>query len=173
MSLQEKVNEVIQCLIGCPLNEFGRAANLFWFIFTNITLHNPKENKSQIASEYSLHIQCQWRIRKGTQVLIGHRDLRTPKDYPENLDIEDFDYDEIGSSRFDMLCEEFQDIFSQLKVDSANANELGELTIFFEKDYILETFIDSSLDTENWRLFLRNREDLPHWVQEGDQLTGE
>lgn len=59
-----KIENVLSCLVGLPLESAGRAANIVWFGFGDLlTIKNRKGTERKVA-EFALHVQCSWRITK-------------------------------------------------------------------------------------------------------------
>jgi len=172
LSIQQQVESVIAPLVGMPLWDAGRAADLSWLAFGQRQTIKDFRGKPREAGEYALHVQCAWRFVLGEKVVAGNRDLYYPRGYkdPKEEIPKGFDWDVQGANRCDeMLAELFADGAKQFVVQRVNAGPAGELALLLEGGLTLQIFPNDSLDGEHWRLF-RPGSDEPHWVFTGTGL---
>lgn len=106
-------------------------------------------------NEYTLHVQCSWRIARS-----GHIEIASGDVYYPHGDIEedkDYDWDEIGSNRFDELAEAFnKKLDTTYRVKHIECDELKGLKIRFYNDVLLEIFPNDSMSySEHWRFIDR------------------
>ena len=131
----------IRNIVGYRLINIGRCLDLCWIIFENS------------AIEYSLHLQCSWRISSDGAVLL------TKMDIIENY--EDNPY-------FD---ENIEDLRQKLKegvlVEDVSVSDLNDVTIRFSNSWKLEIFINDR--EECWRFF-GNGKDRAHQVVYANNL---
>jgi len=125
-----------------------------------------RRGKTQQTVEYSLHIQCSWRITQQNKILTASRDFYTPSS-------EYIEVDEKGTNRFDERIKSFlQVVNNRLIVKRINSDEIGVLKVFLSDGYVVEVFPDSSQDdeySEFWRFFIR-KNDSPHFVVTANRI---
>ena len=156
-----------------PLWDAGRASDLAWFIFGERRIvrdfyGNPKE-----VGEFSLHVQCAWRLLQHDRTIVGNRDLYYPAGWGmDSPDVPaDFKWDVQGANRLDeRLKLFFQDDRKDLIVDRVEAGLAGALQIFFRGETVLEIFPNDSFEGEHWRLF-RPYRDEPHFIVSGEGIV--
>ena len=153
----DEIKKNLNVLIGLPLWSIGRAGSVYWFVFGNqrrlIKMDNGKE---KTVSDYSLHVQCAWRISIKDKITISSRDKNYPPGDDPYKDIEDFDYDDPNGNRLDeRIISFFNNLAKQpLTVTCVEASNKGDLKIVFVNDIELEIFIDDTVIEEYWRLFI-------------------
>src|SRR5215813_2282460 len=77
-SIKNEIELAVAPLKGVPLWDSGRAADLEWFVFgERRTVKDSHDNPKEVG-EYSLHVQCAWRITQADRGLVGSRDLYYP-----------------------------------------------------------------------------------------------
>ena len=100
LSIQQQVESVIAPLVGMPLWDAGRAADLLWLAFGQRQTIKDFRGKPREAGEYALHVQCAWRFVLGEKVVAGNRDLYYPRGYkdPKEEIPKGFDWDVQGAN---------------------------------------------------------------------------
>ena len=91
MKLQDRITEALSALIGLPLWRAHRALNMEVFAFGERQFSRNRKGKQVEVGEYSLHIQCPWRIVGPNGMVVGSEDRNYPED--ENADRDEFDSD--------------------------------------------------------------------------------
>lgn len=169
-----KIQQAAAVLIGLPLWDAGRAADLAWFIFGERRMVRDHKGEEREMGEFSLHVQCAWRMVQGEKTVVGHRDLYFPAGwddsqiYPQN-----FNWDVQGANRLDELLKlMFHNETNSFTVQSVQAGLAGALQIFFDKEMVLEIFPNDSFAGEHWRLFRPYRGE-PHFVVSGKGISQE
>ncbi|MFI5104335.1 MAG: hypothetical protein ACHP79_05365 [Terriglobales bacterium] len=168
-SLKERIEHAVAPLVGMPLWDSGRAADLEWFIFGEHRTIKDFRGEPREVGEYSLHVQCAWRITQGGRVLVGSRDLYYPAGYRDQTQEipRNFNWDVQGGNRRDeLIAALFEHGGKQYRVTGFQAGAAGAITFALENDMALEIFPDDALPGEHWRLF-RTGEDDPHFVVTG------
>jgi hypothetical protein len=159
-------------LVGMPLWDAGRAADLLWLAFGQRQTVQDFRGESREVGEYALHVQCAWRFVRDEKVVAGNRDLYYPRGYKDPKDEipRGFNWDVQGANRCDeMLAGLFADGAKQYVVVRVQARHAGELALLLEGGLTLQIFPNDSLVGEHWRLF-RPGSDAPHWVYAGNGL---
>ncbi|WP_338780574.1 hypothetical protein [Metabacillus sp. FJAT-52054] len=171
--MKNEIELELNPLLELELQEAGRASNLFWLGIGPLSTVQTKKG-SDIGAEYSLHIQCSWRLSEGKKIIAGSRDFYSPSSL-WNGEMADFDWDEIGSNRFDERIQLFNRRKEKLLVEKIEADEFGGFTLSFSYGFTLEVFPDSSeedSDAEYWRFF-NWKEKSPHFVVTGMGIDDE
>ena len=172
LSIQQQVESVIAPLVGIPLWDAGRAADLLWLAFGQRQTIQDFRGKPREVGEYALHVQCAWRFVQGEKVVVGNRDLYYPRGYrdPKDEIPKGFDWDVQGANRCDeVLVELFAGGTKQFVVQRVEAGRAGELALLLEGGITLQVFPNDSLDGEHWRLF-RPGSHESHFVFTGQGL---
>ncbi len=162
--MEQEVSRALARLVGLPLWSSGRAADLQWFAFGSERRAIPLRNGgSKVVSEYSLHVQCAWRIRRANRILVASGDLGYPAGDDPYADVADFAWDVQGSNQRDAriteLFEEYGE--SALIVERVDTGKAGEFSLAMRGDVRLDVFPDNSIIHEYGRLFTPYS-DTPH-----------
>ena len=162
--LAAKITSELHALLGEPLAECGRVANMQMFGFGPPTRSVTLLGKVVEHSKYSLHLQCRWRFTNEHEILFGSDDLNYPAD--ENTSLEGFDWDQSPS----LLDVKQQEWFTQhggsMQVTEVIGDRYGGFRVLLEQGIVLEAFpCDSRRDdySEHWRFF-GHRADESHFV---------
>ena len=165
-NMKEEINKNLKNLIGLPLWSIGRAGSIYWFVFGNqrrlVTMRNGKQ---KIVSDYSLHVQCDWRVCIQDKPYITSRDINYPSGDDPYKDIDNFDYDAPGGNRLEEQIASFFKKYSdqQLIVTSVEGNNTGDLKIQLNDNVEFFIFINDSVIEEYWRFFIPYTKDK-HFV---------
>jgi hypothetical protein len=173
--MRAKIQNALLPLVGLPLWDGGRAADLTWLQFGQRRMVKDFRGEPEEVGEYALHLQCVWRLVQGEQVIIGQRDLyypaapgRTSPEVPAG-----FTWDVQGANRLDYLLDEFfHRANRELIVERTEVGRAAAFAIFFRDNFVLEIFPNDSFDEEHWRLF-RPYLNEPHFVVTGKSASEE
>ena len=90
-------------LEGCNLTCIGRTANMMYLEFGG-KVKKVSRGKVRIYPEYTLHIQCPWRIKENSEIILGSGDIYRPfcLDVPDDWDYEIYNRKDEESSVFDV-----------------------------------------------------------------------
>jgi len=140
-------------LLNQPVTKIGRASNLCWMMFGETFIEKDIFGKEVEKGEFSLHLQCPWRIRDtiNSVIKLASGDMYEPNSNMEWS--ENFEWDIQGNNLFD---EKVKNLFPKdipVYVKSAAVLENGDLTILFSNMFVLECFINISTAQECWRFF--------------------
>lgn len=169
--LKELIEEKLKCLIGKPLIDAGRASNLVWFSFGQARLIPTRTGKFKIVGDFSLNVQCSWRVSYQERLVVASKDIYRPKRSWQG-DVDNFFWDIPGMSRCDDKLESFiKESKSKLSVSFIEADDLGGIKIILLNNTILELFPDESEDSEHWRFFTPGSEES-HFIVTPDGIDG-
>jgi hypothetical protein len=151
---------LMERLVGLNLSEFSRACDMAMLGFGEwvpyVPLHGRNKNTQQETREFSLHIQCGWRIVDDEKILAGYLDV---VDREDSLKRET----PLASDPKTLLDQRFSELrklpCDSLKVQSVEILDIGDCRIRFGNGMCLEIIpIDSSEDdaSEYWRLLTPN-----------------
>ena len=165
--LQRRIEEALTDLVSLPIWGTCRALNMQMFDLGKCRTTVNAKGKRVEVSEYSLHIQCPWRIVGPEGIIVGSEDRNYPED--EESDWSEFDPDgpTRSEARISGWLEQHEE--SPLVVDSVEANHVGGFKLFLSKGFVLEVFPAHSLRGETcdyWRL-IRPSEGASHFVVTG------
>jgi hypothetical protein len=169
LSIQQQVENVMAPLVGLPLWDAGRAADLLWLAFGQRQTIRDFQGKPREVGEYALHVQCAWRFVQGEKVVAGNRDLYYPRGYKDAKDEvpSGFNWDVQGANKCDeALATLFAGGAKQFVIERVDVGQAGELALLLEDALTLQIFPNDSLESEHWRLF-RPGSDEPHTVYTG------
>ncbi|HET9283230.1 MAG TPA: hypothetical protein VFR24_14845 [Candidatus Angelobacter sp.] len=168
--MKERIQEALAVLIGQPLWSSGRAADLEWFQFGGRRTVKNSRGEEREVGDYAIHVQCAWRIRCESRIVVASRDLYSPPEEASegtNARPENFNWDvQGGNLRDKRIAELFQNETREFSVQKVDADEAGAFTIIFDQGYALDVFPDDSQSSEHWRLFRPYRGE-PHFVITG------
>ncbi|HLK07041.1 MAG TPA: hypothetical protein VKV30_03840 [Candidatus Angelobacter sp.] len=159
-------------LVGQPLWDAGRAADLMWLAFGQRQIIKDFRGEPREVGEYALHVQCAWRFVQDEKVVVGNRDLYYPRGYRDAKEEipRGFNWDVQGANRCDeLLAELFAGGANQFVVQRVEAGQAEELALMLEGGLTLQIFPNDSLEGEHWRLF-RPGTDEQHCVFAGKGL---
>lgn len=160
-------------LVGLPLWTSHRAADLQVFQFgdkrTVTSNFGPRKGQESEVGEYGLHIQCAWRIRGPSGIVVASRD-RFYKAGPEPFPEDDWDWS-AGTNRRDERIRDWLSARSY-NVERVSADATGGIVLSLAGGFALDVFPDDSLDgeySEHWRL-LRPGDLSSHFVVSGSGI---
>ena len=149
MSDRKEINRVIGKQFSC----ISRAADMLC-LFLGEDMQLEWNGKKGIVSEYSFHVQTQWRFIKNNTILLASRDIYEPfsNQVPDDWDYDIFGRSDAESSIFDVLREKICNCLKDCVVTQCFYTALGDLTITFSDGTLFETFTPSSRKEEFWRM---------------------
>lgn len=165
--MKAKIEEALHCLIGLPLWNASRAADLESFQLGTRHIVPSHRGGTKEVGDYALHVQCAWRIVGAEGIVVASRDRYYPAGNPDE-DPPDFEWYRSGTNR----CDEQVAMFfknktnTPLVVEAIQADPVGSLRLTLNNEFALEVFPDDSLAGEHWRLF-QPFNDNDHFVVTG------
>jgi hypothetical protein len=153
----EKINKILQNLVGLPLTRTTRAANMECLKFGTFYLKDQK-GKTWNYGEFGLHLQCPWRLTNDNEIIVGSDNLYEQADETADYD-ENFNWEELNANLRDVKLNKFISDKKHIVI-SAIADKFGGLQIIFDSNTVLTVFpvIASKANNEHWRL-LDNRDE--------------
>ena len=159
--MNEWATAMVESLIGRGLWDSTRAADMEMFQFGARVTSQDFRGKTRTVGELALHLQCAWRIVSLGRVLVGDRDLWTPRTGVSDVD---FHPTEVAArlSRRDELMERFLGHGEPAHVVAGvNVSPVGDLHLSFADGCSFDAFSDlgyaetvgEEAPDECWRLF--------------------
>jgi hypothetical protein len=189
-SVNNEIEKQLNLLIGFPLSIARRAADMLILDFGTIREVNKinniskRPNKRRTFGDFSLHIQCPWRLENTDRIITGRGDLYFSAQTGEYFDdLEDNDtYFEFGKNLqdkiigellqgFDPITHSYLNTTKSLVVEKVDADNVGGATIFLSGGYRILLFPSSSKG-EDWRLF-QGGSNEKHFVVSGSRFEFE
>ena len=167
--MKESIEKALQVLVGQPFSVVSRTVDMNEFNFGPLRKSTSRLGRERVTGEYTLHILCAWRIRRGNRIPVASRDRYYPPDSHDSPD--DYDWARERNrcdTRLEALLRERAD--SPLIVQQVDADDVGSVNLFLSGDHVLEIFPDDSFEGEHWRMFRPDRRDHPHFVCAGEGL---
>ena len=154
--------DFINLLLNQPIIKIGRASDLCWMVFGKSFMEKDALGKTVERGEYSLHLQCPWRLCDSTNytIKLASGDIYEPRSSVE-WD-EDFDWDVQGNNLFDEKVEYLFPKETSAIVRDASVSAHGDLQMIFSNMLMLECFVNVSTNQECWRFFKHGEK--KHWV---------
>lgn len=141
-------------LVDKPFRCISRAVDMLCLFVGEDYDFTSTAGKTMKVTELSLHVQSQWRFRKGDTILLASDDIYEP--YSQTVS-ESWEYDIVGrpdseSSLFDVLVKGFSMKMQGAIVTECGLSETNDITIRFSNGVVFEQFAPDSRKREQWRL---------------------
>ena len=167
------IKEAVSVLIGKPLTDLDRARAMIVVDFgelveTDVVQRNEygesvRDEKGRLVytkgmrGRYALQALCSMRFTCGDDVIFASDDILLPSTRVasrSDFDWQTFNWGIEGNNSFDeLVARHFIGGFGDYIVKDAKVSRLGDLTILFENDFVLELFSNYSRNDENWCLY--------------------
>ncbi|HSY43296.1 MAG TPA: hypothetical protein VK811_05255, partial [Candidatus Acidoferrum sp.] len=147
------MNKIIQNalapLVGLPLCHLGRSSNMLLLQFGYLHEVSARDGSIKTVHDWTIQIQCPWRISQNSQIVIGHRDFYY-SDVGKNSEAV------MNKSRSDTvlgsLCTEFE--ATPPRVISVDSDETGAFSLHLSDGYRLEAIPGENTESgKHWRIF--------------------
>ena len=152
-NLSNEIEKKLSVLKNKSFRYIGRAGDLAWLGFGKDVIAKNYKGEERIVAQYSLHIQCPFRISCDGKKILGSGDMYEPNSstpWTEKLD-----WNEIGISLYDeitlLLTQELER--NIIEVADIKTNAMGDVQIYLSNDYLIEVFTSSTSEIEEWRFF--------------------
>ena len=130
-----KLIYLLEKMKGKNFQYIGRCLDLVWIGFGDLIERKTEHGVDRIA-EYSLHIQCPFKIMDKCKIVVGKGDM-----FVSATDIEDaVDLSLQNNTLFDLKAKTLMDSFKKEKIIDVKLKEWGDLKIYLEsinKQYLL------------------------------------
>jgi hypothetical protein len=180
-AVKDEIEQHLGLLIGLPLSIARRAIDMLVLLFGTVREVESGINVGKRAgekgtsSDFSLHIQCPWRLENSDGIVTGRGDLyfsAETGEYFDDLVDGDTCYEfgknlqdkKIGEllQGLDPITHSYMNTTKLLVVEKVDADNFGGATIYLSGGYQLSMFPYSS-QTEHWRL-LQGATNEKHFV---------
>jgi len=150
---EKRVYDALDRIKGEKVSDIGRCANMLWLAIGNTYEGVDWKGNAVEKCVFALHIQCEWRVvnRERKEILFAMSDFYSPNSSLQ--DETDFEWDIQGNNLFDEKSKLWLREASPVYVEDYSLNSWGDLHLFFSNGDRLDLFVDSSDNTEAWRLF--------------------
>ncbi len=138
MMLEDRITEALSALKGLPLWRAHRALNMEVFAFGERRPSQKYKGEDCEVGDFSLHIQCPWRILGPDGIIVGSEDCNYPED--ENSDWQDYDGEGPSLCEFRMAGWLQKYSKTPLKVERVEADSVGGFKLFLQRGFVLEAF---------------------------------
>ena len=147
--MKKTIQSALSPLIGLPWRYAGRSGNMLVVHFGNLHEVSGPGGSTQAVHDWTIQIQCPWRISQGTRIVVAYRDFYYSDVPLKNLDV-------MTKSRFNSvlstLCAEFET--NPPSVSSVEPDDAGGFSVHLSHDYRLEVFPAENLESgKHWRIF--------------------
>ncbi len=173
-TLAERISVELRVLVGHPIVDCWRAANMQIFEFGPQTQIVNRKGEEVKIGELRLHVQCRWRLVDAEKIIFGSDDINYPAD--DSISLDEFDWDKqpaVLDRAQRRWFSEHQD--SPQKVIAVRGDGYGGFQLQLDGGVELQAFPCGSRRgeySESWRL-LGHRADGSHFVVTGDGVEGE
>jgi hypothetical protein len=170
LTLRQQILEALSPLLGLPLTDISRAADMRMFGFGALVTQEVRGQMRTVAP-YALHVQCPWRIEGPAGIVTGRSDLSEAADPETEIDWDNWDYVNPPSLQDKLLGEFFNEQLASLIVNTIAADDCGGVVFEFAQGLKLRLFPAGTM-SEDWRVF-RPGDDAPHFVISGGKLEAQ
>jgi hypothetical protein len=171
---RQDMSRIFHSLYSKPLVDAWIAGGMQIFEFGAGRTGTNRFGQPVRIPDWSLHIQCPWRLLEASHLVVGGSDLyfpASPEPQPDNLA---FDWERNPSRLSDTLKTFIERTRPPLFVGAVEIDSVGGLQIMLSGSYRLEAFPDASQpDTEHWRLLLNAVAGNDHFVCSSDGFARE
>lgn len=166
--MNEWATAMVESLVGRSLWDSTRAADMEMFQFGERVTNLDFRGNSRTVGELALHLQCSWRIVSLGRVLVGDRDLWTPRTGVSDDGFNPTSKSGMTMSRRDELMEQFLLHGEPAHVVAkADTSAVGDLHLLFADGCGFDAFADEGYaeavgdeaPDECWRLFSPGTDD--------------
>lgn len=147
--MKKIVRQALLPLTGLPLRQVGRSGMMFSAHFGNLLEIPGPDHSIKKTYEWTVQVQCAWRIAQGTRIIVAYRDFYYSDVPLKNLDVMN---KKSFNSVLDGLCQEFES--SPPIVTAVESDDTGGFALRLSRDYGLEVFTDENPESgKHWRIF--------------------
>lgn len=147
--MKKIVRKALKPLGGLPLRQINRSANMLSLHFGNLHDLSARGGEANWVYDWTLQIQCPWRISQGDRIVAAYRDFYFSDVPLKNVDV-------MNRSRFDSVLAHLRAEFDTTppRVVSLEADDTGNFSINLSHDYCFEAFPAENMESaKSWRIF--------------------
>jgi hypothetical protein len=143
------VHNALAPLVGLPLCQLGRSSNMLLLQFGNPHEVSARDGSTKMVHDWTIQIQCPWRISQHSQIVIAFRDFYYSDVAKNNQAV-------MNKSRYDSvlgsLCAEFE--ATPPRVISVDSDDTGTFSLHLSEGYRLEAIPAENTESgKHWRIF--------------------
>jgi hypothetical protein len=143
------IHNALAPLLGLPLCHLSRSSNMLLLQFGKSHEVSARDGSTKTVHDWTIQIQCPWRISQNSQIVIGHRDFYY-SDVGKNSEVvmNKSQYDSVLGS----LCAEFE--AAMPRVISVDSDATGAFSLHLGDGYRLEAIPGENTESgKHWRIF--------------------
>jgi len=160
-NLKETIKTTLMNLLNQRMRKIGRSGNMLWLCFGDDVNYVNYMGNLVTKPKYALHIQCNWEIIKGNEIITSCEDFYISNELIAELtDVEMF-----GNSKFDKISDNFNVAIetNPIHVINFSADKEGGFELELSNNHMIKVYPFSPADGESWR-FLMPGSDEEHFV---------
>jgi hypothetical protein len=171
---ENEISTRLSVLVGLNVSGVSRAVDMLVFQFGPLTKRLSSKGTQTFTGDWSLHIQCPWRIEYGQSIYTGRSDMFEPAQALDGAVYRDEPSTLLDSKLRDLFIEtirkasESPSPAAPMLVTAVHSDTWGGVSIGFSTGHSLAIFPDGSA-SEDWRFFSFSGAH-PHLVIEGGAL---
>jgi hypothetical protein len=147
--MKKVIHQALTPLVGLPLRYIGRSSNMLFVEFGTLHEVSARDGSAKTVYDWSIQIQCPWRISQHSQIVIAYRDFYYSDVAKSNQAV-------MNKSRFDStlasLCAEFE--AAPPGVVSVDSDDTGAFSLNLSEGYRLEAIPAENTESgKHWRVF--------------------
>lgn len=151
--MSESHRKVLSILVGSPLRQIGRAADLLWMHFGQWCEVPSRRGGTRQVGQWALHVQTDWRFVRESEIVMGISEM-----YHYADDGSQFDWNKDGESRFDGIAVRLnQEFEAEMEiVTDVTCDDVGGFSLLLKSGLRFDVFpcvAFTSPDFEFWRFF--------------------
>lgn len=162
-------NTEIQLLLGLLLHQklqyIERTLNLVCLGFGKLLERKDRHGLTDEIAEYSIHVQCPFRILFNNKIVLGSDDLFLS----QSADIDNVDLNKKDSCLFDCKSKSLIQKFNNEIIIGVDMNKQNDL-ILYTDNLTIQLFVCNN-QFESWRFFKFNDESIQVVIDEDNQGT--
>jgi hypothetical protein len=147
--MNKAIYHALKPLVGLPLRHISRSSNMLFVQFGEPREISSRDGGFKAVYEWTVQIQCPWRISQHSRVVIAYRDFYYSDVAQNNQAVMNKSrYDSVLSS----LCTEFETIPPE--VVSIETDDTGAFSLHLRDDYRLDAIpAENTASGKHWRIF--------------------
>jgi hypothetical protein len=143
------INNALAPLVGLPLRHLGRSSNMLLLQFGNPHEVSAHDGSMKTIHDWTIQIQCPWRISQHGQIVIAYRDFYYSDVAKNNQAV-------MNKSRYDSVLGSLSAEFETTppRVISIDSDDTGAFSLHLNDGYRLEAIPAENTESgKHWRIF--------------------